>query len=86
MIKRAKDALLFVLFIVGMLLASSGCAKPAVIYKEVKVPVKCDVKKRTRPNLDMNVSNFDKFMQKIHEVLEYTEGLERDLAYCRGEK
>ncbi len=86
MIKKAKIALFFVVFIIVMLLIPSGCVKPAVIYKEVKIPVKCDVKKRERPNLDMNVNNFDKFMQKIHEVLEYTEGLERDLAYCRGEK
>lgn len=86
MIKKFKTAVLFIVFLICMLILPSGCTKPAVIYKEVKVPVKCDVKKRTRPNLDMNSSSFDKFMGTIHEVLEYTEGLERDLAYCRGEK
>lgn len=65
------------LFITAFL--SKGCAQPDVVYKEVKVPVKCDVKERKKPKQESNVVLY------LKELLIYTEGLERDLAFCRGE-
>lgn len=69
---------LFVLLI--LMLFMKGCAEPRIVYKEVKVPIKCDVKERSKPVKNGNVLEF------LKEVLIYAEGLEKDLDYCRGVK
>lgn len=76
-LKKLTFLVVFGLFITAFL--SKGCAQPDVIYKEVKVPVKCDVKERKKPKQNSNVVLY------LKELLIYTEGLERDLAFCRGE-
>lgn len=55
-----------------------GCASSSI--KEVYIPVKCDVPPRTRPQDTSNL------VEKIVNLLVYTEGLENDLNYCRGIK
>lgn len=55
----------------------SGCAKQ-VVYKEVKVPIKCDVPKAQKPKKQSNTIAY------LKEVLIYAERLERDLDFCRG--
>lgn len=57
--------------------AVSGCA---TIYKEVKVPIKCDIPARERPALDTT-----RIVEAIKSLLIYTESLEKDLEFCRGE-
>lgn len=66
---------IFVLLFI--LVVFSGCAKQ-VKYKDVYIPVKCDVKDRVKPK-----NNGDPLVY-LKELLIYTEGLERDLAYCKG--
>ncbi|WP_066389543.1 hypothetical protein [Helicobacter himalayensis] len=56
----------------------NACA-PHYVYKEVKVPIKCDVPKREKPKNQGNITTF------LKDILIYTEGLERDLAFCRGD-
>lgn len=58
----------------------SGCSTPQVVYKEVKVPIKCDVSARKKPAKNANTILY------LKELLVYVEGLERDLSYCKGEK
>lgn len=72
------SALVLVCFIV-LAMGLSGCAKQ-VVYKEVLIPTKCDVKKRDKPSKGGSSTYF------LRDLLIYTEGLERDLEYCRGEK
>lgn len=73
--KHLTQLVIVVLFIIFL----TACAEPKVIFKEVKVPVKCDVKERARPAKNSNAVLY------LKEILIYTEGLERDLAFCRGE-
>lgn len=74
-----KLTFLLVLSLFATAFLSKGCAQPDVVYKEVKVPIKCDVKERKKPKQNSNVVLY------LKELLIYTEGLERDLAFCRGE-
>lgn len=54
----------------------SGCATQ---YKEVKIPVKCEIPARVKPAQKGNE------VDQLKAILIYTEGLERDLKFCRGE-
>lgn len=56
----------------------SACSQPTVVFKEVKVPVKCDVPSRHRP-----VMNNKDSVTYLREVLIYTEGIESDLKFCK---
>ncbi|TLD79865.1 hypothetical protein LS68_009265 [Helicobacter sp. MIT 05-5293] len=60
-------------------LVFSACAEPRVVYKEVLIPTKCDIPKRQRPKKQDNIIAY------LKEVLMYSEGLEKDLSFCRGE-
>lgn len=73
-LKSFSTLLIFTLFIYFM----KGCAEPKVVFKEVKVPVACDVKERKKPLKNANM------LEYLKEVLVYAEGLEKDLAYCKG--
>lgn len=55
-----------------------GCASSQI--KEVYIPIKCDVPPRTRPQDTSNL------VERVVNLLIYTEGLENDLNYCKGVK
>lgn len=54
----------------------SGCATQ---YKEVKIPVKCEIPPRIKP------AQKGSEVEQLKAILIYAEGLERDLKFCRGE-
>lgn len=62
-----------------VLVCFSACAEK-IVYKEVLVPVKCDVKDRDKPKKSQSLTIY------LKEILIYTEGLERDLDYCKGKE
>lgn len=67
-----------------LLIASSiflvGCTTTVKVPTKVLVPVKCEIDKVERPNLDgKSISD------KIKELLVYIEILENDIEFCRGE-
>lgn len=66
-------------FFIIMSFIGCGIKQPEVLFTEVYVPTKCDVKERKRPPQQKNFSAY------LAELFVYVEGLERDLAYCRGE-
>ncbi|MFP6230246.1 hypothetical protein ACLGCZ_07780 [Helicobacter pylori] len=53
----------------------NACAKK-IIYKEVKVPVKCDIEIPTRPSAHLET------LEYLRALLIYTETLENDLKFC----
>ena len=67
--------LAFGVFLGIALLVCVGCASnDRIIY----VPTKCDVAPRAKPIKSQSLTQY------LKEVLIYSEGLERDLDYCRG--
>lgn len=48
------------------------------MYKEVKIPIKCDIAITKRPALSLN----ENFLQDLANLLIYVETLERDLNFC----
>lgn len=79
--RKNKQRIKRCLCIIPTLLLLAGCStkQPEIIFKEVLVPTKCDVKQRNRPQQQKNIGKY------LTEILIYVEGLERDLTYCRGE-
>lgn len=75
-LKSLSTLIVLALFVYFM----KGCAEPKAVFKEVKVPVACDVKERKKPLKNANV------LEYLKEVLVYAEGLEKDLNYCKGKK
>lgn len=74
-------------------LSTSACTSRTAIHKEVKIPVKCDVPKRERPKFneklveEHSLASFVYVVEEVYPaIFQYLEGIERDLAYCRGEK
>ncbi|WRB89178.1 hypothetical protein KVC24_03470 [Helicobacter pylori] len=65
--------LLFLAFVVGV--SFSACAKK-IIYREVKVPIKCDIEIPTRPSEHLEA------LEYLRALLIYTEMLENDLKFC----
>ncbi|MGN8501537.1 hypothetical protein ACR9L7_02645 [Helicobacter pylori] len=65
--------LLFLAFV--FVISFNACAKK-VIYREVKVPIKCDVEIPTRPSAHLETLDY------LKELLIYTETLENDLKFC----
>lgn len=57
-----------------------GCVATKVEYKQVYIPIKCDVPKRERPQRSTNI------VETLKSILVYTMTLEKDLQICRGEK
>ncbi|MFP6052474.1 hypothetical protein ACLF9H_03435 [Helicobacter pylori] len=53
----------------------NACAKK-IIYREVKVPVKCDIEIPIRPSAHLEV------LEYLKALLIYTETLENDLKFC----
>lgn len=62
--------------IVFAVVGFSGCGSK-YLYKEVKVPVRCDIPERQKPKKQANT------IQYLKEVLIYSELLEQDLHFCR---
>ncbi len=65
--------LLFLAFVLAVSL--TACAKK-VIYREVKVPIKCDIEILTRPSEHLEA------LEYLRALLIYTETLENDLKFC----
>ncbi|QDK11837.1 hypothetical protein [Helicobacter pylori] len=65
--------LLFLAFVVSV--SFNACAKK-IIYKEVKVPIKCDIEIPTRPSEHLET------LEYLRSLLIYTETLENDLKFC----
>lgn len=59
-----------------MIFLLSGCSGG---YKEVLIPTKCEIPKRDKPIQKGSE------LEQLKSVLIYTEGLERDLNFCRSE-
>ncbi|WQS64247.1 hypothetical protein KVC41_06580 [Helicobacter pylori] len=53
----------------------NACAKK-IIYRDVKVPVKCDIQLPSRPNEHLEA------LEYLKALLIYTETLENDLKFC----
>ncbi len=53
----------------------SACAKK-IAYREVKVPIKCDIEIPTRPSEHLEA------LEYLRALLIYTETLENDLKFC----
>ncbi len=53
----------------------SACAKK-IIYRDVKVPVKCNIEMPSRPSEHLEA------LEYLRELLIYTETLENDLKFC----
>lgn len=51
-----------------------------IVYKDVLIPTKCDVAERKKPRYTSD------FLQDLNATLIYSEGLKRDVDYCRGVK
>ncbi|MGL2640709.1 hypothetical protein ACQJ6H_02280 [Helicobacter pylori] len=65
------------IFILAFVVSISfnACAKK-IIYKEVKVPIKCDIQLPSRPNEHLEA------LEYLKALLIYTETLENDLKFC----
>lgn len=59
-----------------------GCSfkEVEVEYRNVYIPVRCDVPKRERPKKSNSIA------ENFKRILIYTEILEKDLKVCRGEE
>ncbi|WRC46616.1 hypothetical protein E5L14_03490 [Helicobacter pylori] len=53
----------------------NACAKK-IIFREVKVPIKCDIQLPSRPNEHLEA------LEYLKALLIYTETLENDLKFC----
>lgn len=71
--------LILISFFVATAALISGCSFTTG-YREVKIPVKCDVPERERPKRNTSQVHY------LKDILIYVEGLENDLAFCRGEE
>ncbi len=65
--------LLFLAFV--FVISFNACAKK-VIYKDVKIPIKCDIELPTRPSEHLEA------LEYLRALLIYTETLENDLKFC----
>ncbi len=65
--------LLFLAFV--FVVSFNACAKK-IIYREVKVPIKCDIELPTRPSEHLEA------LEYLRALLIYTETLENDLKFC----
>lgn len=78
-VKDFKQELLATIATIGMALLFVACSEK-IVYKDVLIPIKCDVAVRKKPILSQDSSP----ALNVRKVLIYTEGLENDLNYCKG--
>lgn len=64
------------ILVLTFLFALSACADKQIV---VKIPIKCDIPKRDKPAKQSNITQY------LKDILIYTELLESDLNFCRGE-
>lgn len=68
------------IFCIFFIINFKGCAK-RVVYKEVKVPIKCDIELPEKPRFSGDLAT------DISRALEHSELLEKDLIFCvKGDK
>ncbi len=65
--------LLFLACVFGV--SFNACAKK-IVYRDVKVPIKCDIELPTRPSEHLEA------LEYLRALLIYTETLENDLKFC----
>ncbi|MGL2737024.1 hypothetical protein ACQJ75_01920 [Helicobacter pylori] len=65
--------LLFLACVISVIF--NACAKK-IVYKEVKVPIKCDIEMPSRPSEHLEA------LEYLRALLIYTETLENDLKFC----
>ncbi|MGN8499509.1 hypothetical protein ACR9MI_07915 [Helicobacter pylori] len=70
---RSLNKFLFLAFVFSV--SFSACVKK-VVYREVKVPIKCDIEIPTRPSEHLEA------LEYLRALLIYTETLENDLKFC----
>ncbi|GAA7301546.1 hypothetical protein KVE87_00195 [Helicobacter pylori] len=63
----------FLAFVISV--SFNACAKK-IIYREVKVPIKCNIEIPTRPSAHLET------LEYLRALLIYTEILENDLKFC----
>lgn len=69
----------FLVAIISVILLA-GCAEPSIVYKEVKIPVRCDIKLPEKPEKS------DDLVDTYARILKYTELVEAGLYFCvKGE-
>jgi len=71
--------LVLISFFATIVTLLSGCSFTTK-YNEVKIPVKCDVPEREKPKRGNSQVHY------LKDILIYVEGLENDLAFCRGKE
>ncbi len=69
--------LLFLAFV--FVVSFNACAKK-IVYRNVKVPIKCDIELPTRPSEHLET------LEYLRALLIYTETLENDLKFCTNTK
>ncbi len=69
--------LLFLACVFGV--SFCACAKK-IVYREMKVPIKCDIEIPTRPSEHLEA------LEYLRALLIYTETLENDLKFCTNNK
>lgn len=62
--------------ILTLILLISGCSQ----YKQVLIPVACEISQRERPKSSGDM------IEDIKAILIYSEGIEQDLDFCTGKK
>ncbi|CAK00337.1 hypothetical protein [Helicobacter acinonychis] len=63
------------LLALGFCALFSGCAKQ-IVYKEVKIPIRCDIERPMRPSARLES------LEYLRSLLVYVETLENDLKFC----
>ncbi|MCQ2942444.1 hypothetical protein JT057_07545 [Helicobacter pylori] len=64
------------LFLAGVISVSFNACAKKIIYRDVKVPVKCDIELPSRPSEHLET------LEYLRALLIYTENLENDLKFC----
>ena len=79
MLEKIKRVVCGIVVLIAVIINTIGCAKAE--SQAVYIPTKCKTKPiaKPTPSKESNIS------EDIVEILQYTELLERDLQFCRGE-
>lgn len=76
-----KNKVLLSIVSCSIMLVFTACTQ--IAYKEVYIPVKCEIPERIKPKKEDYV-DYTQFQAHLRS---YYKGIERDLAFCRnGEK
>ncbi|RKV11109.1 hypothetical protein DDP51_00780 [Helicobacter pylori] len=64
------------LFLACVIIVSFNACAKKIIFREVKVPIKCDIELPSRPSEHLEA------LEYLRALLIYTETLENDLKFC----